>query len=104
VSHKHANFGSILRVISTLLGSPPVTHYDTETEAVEHRSTVAALIQQIESKTIEVDPYGDQIVDMEKKAIQEISFDTINELTVLGDHYKFLLDLLTVMSVLRYTK
>ena len=78
-----------------ILGLPPVTHYDTETEAVEHRSTVAALVQQIESKTTEVDPYGDQIVDMEKKAIQEISFDTINELTVLGDHYKFLLDLLT---------
>jgi DNA repair exonuclease SbcCD ATPase subunit len=78
-----------------ILGLPPVTHYDTETEAVEHRSTVTALVQQIESKSNEIDPYGDQIVDMEKKAIQEISFDTINELTVLGDHYKFLLDLLT---------
>jgi len=78
-----------------ILGLPPVTHYDTETEAVEHRSTVAALVQQIESKSNEIDPYGDQIIDMEKKAIQEISFDTINELTVLGDHYKFLLDLLT---------
>ena len=74
---------------------PPVTHYDTEIEAVEHRSTVATLVQQIEIKSNEVDPYEDQISDMEKKAIQEISFDTINELTVLGDHYKFLLDLLT---------
>ena len=78
-----------------ILGLPPVTHYDTEIEAVEHRSTVATLVQQIEIKSNEVDPYEDQISDMEKKAIQEISFDTINELTVLGDHYKFLLDLLT---------
>ena len=78
-----------------ILGLPPVTHYDTETEAVEHRSTVATLVQQIESKSNEIDPYEDQIIDMEKKAIQEISFDAINKLTVLGDHYKFLLDLLT---------
>jgi hypothetical protein len=28
VSHTHANFGSILRVIYTLLGIPPVNHYD----------------------------------------------------------------------------
>ena len=28
VSHTHANFGSILRVIYGLLGIPPVNHYD----------------------------------------------------------------------------
>jgi hypothetical protein len=28
VSHRHANFGSILRVIYTLLGVPAVNHYD----------------------------------------------------------------------------
>jgi hypothetical protein len=28
VSHQHANFGSILRVIYTLLGVPAVNHYD----------------------------------------------------------------------------
>ena len=33
--------------------------------------------------------------DVEKQALQEISFDKINELTKIGDHYKFLQDLLT---------
>lgn len=78
-----------------ILGAPPKTHYDTEAEAIEHRGIVANLLNQIEAKSLEVDPYHEQINDMEEKALQEISFDTINELTKIGDHYKFLLDILT---------
>lgn len=78
-----------------VLGSAPITHYDTEIEAIEHRSTVANLLQQIQRKVDEVDPYIDQINDMEKSALQEIKFDRINELTKIADHLKFLLDLLT---------
>jgi DNA repair exonuclease SbcCD ATPase subunit len=43
----------------------------------------------------EVDPYQEQIDDLTNTAIQEISWDTINELTVLKDHQEFLLKLLT---------
>jgi DNA repair exonuclease SbcCD ATPase subunit len=78
-----------------IVGPAPITHYDTEAEAIEHRSTVANLLQQIENKVAEADPYSEQIDDMEKKALQVISFDKINELSKLGDHYKFLVDLLT---------
>ena len=77
------------------LGPKPKTHYDTETEAIEHRSTVANLEKAIESKTQETDPYAEQVLEMESQALQEISFDKINDLTKLGEHYKFLLDLLT---------
>ena len=77
------------------IGSPPVTHYDTEAEAVEHKAIVANLEKSIESKAAESDPYLEQIEDMENKALQEISFDKINELTRYGDHLKFLQDLLT---------
>lgn len=77
------------------LGPRPITHYNTEAEAIEHKSVVAALISQIEKKAEETDPYHEQIIDMEKKALQEISFDKINELTKYGDHLKFLQDLLT---------
>ena len=73
----------------------PVTHYDTEAEAIEHRTVVANLEKSIAIKAEETDPYSEQIVDMEKKALQEISFDKINELSKVGDHLKFLLDLLT---------
>jgi len=79
----------------TIVGSRPVTHYDTEAEAIEHRTVVANLEKTIASKVEESDPYHEQINDMEKKALQEISFDKINELTKFGDHLKFLLDLLT---------
>ena len=78
-----------------VLGAAPITHYDTEAEAIEHRSTVANLLQQIERKADEVDPYIDQISDMEAHALQEVNFSRINELTKIADHLKFLLDLLT---------
>jgi len=79
----------------TVIGDMPVTIYDTEAEAVEHRTIVANLENSIALKVAETDPYGEQISDMEKQALQEISFDKINELTKIGDHYKFLQDLLT---------
>ena len=77
------------------IGSPPVTHYDTEAEAVEHKTTVANLEKSIETKASETDPYLEQIDDMEKKALQVVGFEKINELTRYGDHLKFLQDLLT---------
>ena len=73
----------------------PVTIYDTEAEAVEHKTIVANLEKSIATKVEESDPYGEQITDMEKQALQEISFDKINELTKFGEHLKFLQDLLT---------
>jgi DNA repair exonuclease SbcCD ATPase subunit len=77
------------------LGPMPITHYDTEAEAIEHKSILSNLLVQIEQKDKEVDPYHEQIEDMEKKALQEVSFEKINELTKFGDHLKFLLDVLT---------
>jgi DNA repair exonuclease SbcCD ATPase subunit len=80
---------------SVVIGDMPNTIYDTEAEAVEHKTIVSNLEKSIAAKAEETDPYSEQIVDMEKQALQEISFDKINELTKLGEHYKFLQDLLT---------
>jgi len=77
------------------VGPAPLTHYDTEREAIEHKSTVANLEKAIETKIAETDPYAEQVAEMKAQALQEISFDKINELTKLGDHLKFLQDLLT---------
>jgi hypothetical protein len=77
------------------LGPMPTTHYDTEAQAIKHNSQLENLITQIENKTVEVDPYGEQIIEMENKALQEINFDKINKLTRTMEHQKFLLDLLT---------
>jgi DNA repair exonuclease SbcCD ATPase subunit len=73
----------------------PSTIYDTEAEAVEHKTIVANLEKNIEIKVNETDPYSEQITDMEKQALQTISFDKINELAKYGEHLKFLQDLLT---------
>jgi len=43
----------------------------------------------------ETDPYQEQIDDLKNTAIQEISWDKINEFTTLKDHQEFLLKLLT---------
>ena len=72
-----------------------VTHYATEAEAVKHSSEIENLIKKIEEKTKESDPYEEQINEMESKALQEISFDKINDFTKVLEHQKFLSDLLT---------
>jgi DNA repair exonuclease SbcCD ATPase subunit len=78
-----------------VLGKQPKLYYDTEQEAFQHRSLVDALVAKIDDKDKELNPYTDQISDMESQALQEVSFDKINELTRTHDHQKFLLDLLT---------
>lgn len=76
------------------LGRPPVTVYDTESQAVTHSSTVTNLLSQIETKNSETDPYDEQISEMEREAVQETSFEKINHLNRTMEHQKFLLDLL----------
>lgn len=73
----------------------PITIYDTEAEAVQHQAEVDSLLVRITAKHTEEDPYNDQIIDMEKSAIQPIDFAEINRLTRMVEHQKFLQDLLT---------
>jgi DNA repair exonuclease SbcCD ATPase subunit len=47
------------------------------------------------TRSSETDPYGEQITDMQNQALQEVTYDTMNELTRLQDHQDFLLKLLT---------
>ena len=77
------------------IGSLPKLYYDTEQEAFEHRNKVDNLLQQIDQRENDTNPYTDQIEDMQSQALQEVNFDKINELSRIGDHQKFLLDLLT---------
>jgi DNA repair exonuclease SbcCD ATPase subunit len=77
------------------LGPRPVTFYDTESEAIQHQATVDNLIKQLTAKAAENDPYTEQIAEMQTTAVEEISFDTMNELSNVRDHQEFLLKLLT---------
>ena len=77
------------------LGKPPRMFYDKESDAIQHQATLANLEQQIATKQTETDPYAEQITEMQQQALQEVSYDTLNELTRLQEHQDFLLKLLT---------
>jgi DNA repair exonuclease SbcCD ATPase subunit len=77
------------------LPKPPATFYDTEAEALGHKNNLASLEQSLENKINEANPYNEQIEELKKTALQEISWDTINELTKTKDHQEFLHKLLT---------
>ena len=77
------------------LDSKPNTFYETAKEAYQHRSNVDSLKQSLKEKTDELDPYTEQIDDLEQTAIQEINWDSVNELNDTKDHQDFLYKLLT---------
>ena len=77
------------------LGAKPATFYNSLQEAMEHKNTVANLVQQIENKAAETDPYAEQIQEMEHTALQDVSYEKMNDLTQMAEHQEFLLKLLT---------
>jgi DNA repair exonuclease SbcCD ATPase subunit len=83
-----------LKLLSDL-GPRPQVFYDKKEDAINHKNTVANLKQQLESKTNDIDPYAEQIQEMETQAVEEINYDSINELANVREHQEFLLKLLT---------
>ena len=77
------------------LGHKPNTFYDTEAEALGHKNNLDNLERSLTARIEELNPYEEQINELKKTAIQEISWDNINELSTLRDHQEFLLKLLT---------
>jgi DNA repair exonuclease SbcCD ATPase subunit len=73
----------------------PNTFYDTEAEALGHKNNLISLEKDLESKAVELNPYAEQIEELKHTALQEITWDTVNELTKMKDHQEFLLKLLT---------
>jgi hypothetical protein len=73
----------------------PVTQYDSVEEAYNHRNTVESLQKELTKKGEETNPYLEQIEDLKETALQEVSFDALNELTKVKDHQDFLYKLLT---------
>jgi DNA repair exonuclease SbcCD ATPase subunit len=73
----------------------PVSFYDTLDEAYNHRSNLENLGTQLENKRNERDTYQEQIEDLENTALQDVSWDSVNSLTLMKDHQEFLLKLLT---------
>jgi len=77
------------------LGPQPKVFYDQESDAFEHRSSMANILSQLSAKQNESDPYTEQIAEMSTHALTTINYDVINELGLLKDHQEFLHKLLT---------
>ena len=73
----------------------PDTYYDTVEQALKHQNNLKSLETQLENRAVEVDPYQEQIDDLRNTAMQEISWDSVNELNSIKEHQEFLLKLLT---------
>jgi DNA repair exonuclease SbcCD ATPase subunit len=76
-------------------GTAPAVFYDSLEQALNHKNTVDGLSKDLVTRSNEVDPYQEQIDDMQNQALQEVNYDTINECNRLQEHQEFLLKLLT---------
>ena len=77
------------------LGKLPTMFYDDLEQALNHRNSLEQLRRELAARQIEIDPYADQISDMQNQALQTVTYDTLNTLTRLHEHQDFLLKLLT---------
>ncbi len=77
------------------LGPMPATNYENLEESLNHKNTLDNLEKEVKNKEAEIDPYQDQITELQNTALQEINWNSINELIKVKDHQEFLLKLLT---------
>lgn len=77
------------------IGPCPTVKYDTLEQALNHKNTIASLEKELTSKLAETNPYLEQIEDLKTTAIQDVSWDKMNELVRVKEHQDFLYNLLT---------
>lgn len=77
------------------LPESPITFYSSMEDALQHRHNVETITSQIEEKIKDQNPYTEQVITLKESGLEEVSYDTMNELTVLKDHQEFLYKLLT---------
>jgi DNA repair exonuclease SbcCD ATPase subunit len=73
----------------------PATFYDSEAEALGHKNNFDSLEMSLINRNDDSNPYQEQIDELNKTAIQAITWNSINELTKFKDHQEFLYKLLT---------
>jgi DNA repair exonuclease SbcCD ATPase subunit len=92
-----ADLAKIIKELTDIgdINGRPQTYYDTLEEALKHQNNLTTLESQLVKRAEEIDPYQEQIDDLRNTAMQEITWDHVNELTNLKEHQEFLLKLLT---------
>ena len=94
VTQDRAKIQTEIDAIGELTGRPD-TYYDVVEQALKHQNNLKTLETQLTVKAGESDPYQEQIDELTDTAMQEISWDKVNELNSLKEHQEFLLKLLT---------
>jgi DNA repair exonuclease SbcCD ATPase subunit len=77
------------------LGECPSVIYDNLEQALNHKNTLSSLERDIEIKAGETNPYTEQIQELKNTAVQEINWESANEMVRIKDHQEFLHKLLT---------
>tara|TARA_X000001036_G_C20681002_1_gene805895 strand:+ start:813 stop:2588 length:1776 start_codon:yes stop_codon:yes gene_type:complete len=94
IANKFKDVTEGLEKIGDINGKPD-TFYETIKEVYDHKQNVAQLQEALDRAKTEVDPYQEQIDELNNSAIQEIDWKTVNDLTSLKEHQDFMLKLLT---------
>lgn len=77
------------------IAEPNDTFYDSLEEAYEHKSNLDRYMQQMEKEINAENPYIEQIQMMQTQNLQEVNYDTINNLSKIREHQEFILKILT---------
>jgi len=91
------DLGKITREIVSIgeTTARPDTYYDTVEQALKHQNNLKTLETQLTVKDGEMDPYQEQIDELTDTALQDVTWNNVNELNTLKEHQEFLLKLLT---------
>lgn len=71
------------------------TFYDSVEDAYYHKSVLESLANELEKEMKSENPYLEQVGELKENGLQDVSFETINELNNYREHQDFLLKLLT---------
>jgi energy-coupling factor transporter ATP-binding protein EcfA2 len=91
------DLGKIVKELAAIgdINGRPDTYYDSLEQALKHQNNLKTLEIQLITKADETDPYQEQIDELTDTALQDITWDNVNNLNSLKDHQEFLLKLLT---------
>ena len=91
------DYNKIKEELTTIgdINGRPNTYYDSVEQALKHQNNLTTLEDQLVKRADEIDPYQEQIDELKNTAIQEVSWDHVNQLSSIRDHQDFLLKLLT---------
>ena len=81
--------------VASYIPKLPDTFYESVDEAYGHKTTLETLATKLSTENESINPFNEQIESLRKNGLQEINFDTLNELVKHRDHQEFLMKLLT---------